>query len=173
MKNNRLILSCSRKDALLRACDYDLVLVRGVSGSGKSTFARELQDNILGTRSILDVPEIFEADLAFMDQGVYKFDWTKLGKAHDDCHKGVKDRLLRGKPCIVANTLTREFELAPYFDITSQFEGLDVCVVDLYTQFGNVHGVPPEVVNKQALRFIPCDMLPDRFDFAGIKVYDW
>lgn len=170
MRNNRSIYILNRAQALCEAKHFDLILVRGVSGSGKSTFANDLDRAIRIPYDAVPA-KVIEADQYFIKDGRYQFNYRDLGKAHDFCHNTVRERALRGQPTIVANTLTREFELQPYFDIAEQFEGLDVCVVDLYTQFENVHGIPPEAVNKQALRFIPCEMLPDRFDFTGIKVY--
>ena len=51
----------------------ELILVRGIPGSGKSTFAKSLG----GTH--------FETDKFFMVDGEYKFDGTKIKEAHKWC----------------------------------------------------------------------------------------
>ncbi len=51
-----------------------LYIVRGIPGSGKSTFAKQL----VGADFL-----VCEADKYFMVDGEYKFDATKLKQAHD------------------------------------------------------------------------------------------
>ncbi len=51
-----------------------LYIVRGIPGSGKSTFAKTLGG------------QHYEADMFFIDEnGVYNFDFTKIKDAHQWC----------------------------------------------------------------------------------------
>jgi len=59
--------------------EKNLYIIRGVPGSGKSTFAK----------SIAKPWQIFEADQFFMKHGKYDFDFTKLRLAHESCKRRV------------------------------------------------------------------------------------
>ena len=55
-----------------------LFLVRGLPGSGKTTFAKQLSDIV------------FEADMYFESNGEYKFDPSKIRDAHEWCKGHVR-----------------------------------------------------------------------------------
>ena len=60
-----------------------LYIVRGIPGSGKSTFAKTLGG------------QHFEADMYFIDEsGNYKFDITEIKLAHEWCQGMVKAHML-------------------------------------------------------------------------------
>lgn len=61
--------------------DLNLYMIIGISGSGKSTFAKSLasKENI----------KYFEADQYFEKDGEYLFDRAQLGKAHGWCQFSV------------------------------------------------------------------------------------
>jgi len=90
-----------------------LIILRGLPGSGKSTFANYMFSN-----------NIFEADKYFYDEdGTYNFDVTKLHAAHKWCQLRVEhameDNLESNgqyfSEIVVSNTSTTEKELEPYF----------------------------------------------------------
>ena len=79
-----------------------LYIVRGVPGSGKSTFAQSL-----------DCP-VFEADQYFIDSetGEYKFDGSKIKLAHNWCKLRVEQSMEDDSQKIaVSNTFTQEWEM--------------------------------------------------------------
>jgi predicted kinase len=121
----------------------DLILVRGVSGAGKDTFAE-----------LIGGP-IFSADNYFMKNGNYEFDVTKLGQAHNQCQRKTQDAMETGlsKIC-VANTFTTQREMKEYFQLAKQF-GYRVFTVIVENRHGgqNVHNVPEQVLTKQKGRF--------------------
>jgi energy-coupling factor transporter ATP-binding protein EcfA2 len=91
-----------------------IVLLRGHSGAGKTTYARSL---------IKALPEyqkgiICSADNYFMSKdGKYNFDYKKLDLAHRDCFCRFWTSIVTsGKYdlVIVDNTNTRLYELSPY-----------------------------------------------------------
>ena len=55
-----------------------LYILRGLPGAGKSTLAKNVG------------AVYFEADMFFMEGNEYKFDNTKLRKAHDWCQNQVR-----------------------------------------------------------------------------------
>lgn len=150
---------------------FGLILVRGVPGSGKSTLAQKIKKAMETEQDSLWAAETFETDAWFEKNGGYNV--AKLGAAHSATQHNVNRALLRGVTCIVANTFTREFELAPYLNMTRQFTCCHTLIIDVYTQFGNVHGVPAEHVEKMKRRFVPVDHLKfsDAFEFEGVKIY--
>ncbi len=61
-----------------------LYIVRGVPGSGKSTFAK----------SIAKSWQIFEADDYFVKNGKYEFNFSHLRDAHDSCKRKVHKSMI-------------------------------------------------------------------------------
>ena len=121
----------------------DLVLVRGVSGSGKSTFAE------------LITPHVFSADDYFMRDGKYEFNAEELGKAHFWCKLKTEEAMQRGIDKIaVANTFTTWKELKPYFELAKKYNyRVFSVVVENRHGSGDVHSVPPETLDRQEERF--------------------
>ena len=70
-----------------------LYIVRGIPGSGKSTFAKTLG----GTH--------FETDNFFMVDGEYKFDVTKLKVAHEWCQNSVNTAMILNITTDLNNTI--------------------------------------------------------------------
>ena len=127
-----------------------LYIVRGIPGSGKSTFAKTLG----GTH--------FETDEFFMVDGEYKFDPTKLKEAHRWCQDSVNTAMILNHTAglnnviVVSNSFTQEWEMEPYFQMADTY-GYKVFSVIVENRHGgiNTHGVPEDKL--QAMR--------DRFEF--------
>jgi predicted kinase len=89
-------------------------ILRGASGSGKSTWAK--------TKSSGAYPEasfIVSADKYFMKDGVYKFDPTKLQEAHSSCLQEYISLLQKKENyfpfrIVVDNTNCTIAEISPY-----------------------------------------------------------
>lgn len=130
-----------------------LYIVRGVPGSGKSTFAEAL----VGHDFL-----VCEADKFFYDkEGNYNFDGSRLKEAHEFCRSRVetymKDSLVNDqfyREIAVSNTFTREWEMQPYVDLAEKY-GYQVFSVIVENRHGgkNVHGVPDEMIEKMKERF--------------------
>jgi len=129
----------------------NLYIVRGLPGSGKSTFAK----------SIAKSYQVFEADQYFMKNGKYKFDPTKLKEAHNDCKNRVTRRmretlfnLIFFRNIVVSNTFTQEWEMEFYFDIAKLYGyKVHTIIVENRHEGVNVHGVPEDKLQVMEDRF--------------------
>ena len=131
-----------------------LYIVRGVPGSGKSTFAKRLVgDDFL----------VCEADKYFVDKetGEYNFDFTKIKDAHKFCQDTVetymKDSLVNDnfyREIAVSNTLTQEWEMERYYELAKQY-GYKVfsVIVENRHEGINEHGVPEDKIQIMKDRF--------------------
>ena len=119
-----------------------LILVRGCSGSGKTTFAGLLFEYVIS------------ADDYFTKNGEYKFDATKLHFAHQYSINATETSMRNSaEQIVVANTFTTEKELAPYINLANNY-GYQVfsVVVEHRHNGSNVHDVSDEIINRQAQR---------------------
>lgn len=121
----------------------ELILFRGLPGSGKTSLAEVL----------LDI--VFSADDYFITADGYQFDATKLKYAHDWCQKNTADAMHDGVDRIgVANTFTQAWEMQPYFD-HAKYYGYRVhtIIVENRHMSTDIHSVPKESKAKMQKRF--------------------
>jgi len=121
----------------------ELVLIRGLPGSGKTTMARVLA--LVGY-------EHHEADQYFERDGGYAFDATELQKAHAFCLESAKGSMMRGARCVVANTFTRLWEMQPYID-AAKAARVPVRVIEAHGNWANCHGVPDDAIKRMRARW--------------------
>ena len=122
-----------------------LYIVRGIPGSGKSTFAQSL-----------DCP-VFEADQYFIDSetGEYKFDGSKIKLAHNWCKLRVEQSMEdESQKIAVSNTFTQEWEMDAYYELAKQY-GYRVFSLIVENRHGgiNEHGVPEDKLEIMKNRF--------------------
>lgn len=125
-----------------------LYFVRGPSGVGKTTLAKEMAQKY-------DLIHV-EADQFFERGGKYAFNASLLGVAHRIAKEKMKDALESGKGVVVSNTSTRLSEVDRYLDAVP--DGIEVHVVDLKrdgqrAEYKNTHNVPASKVAEHAARF--------------------
>ena len=121
----------------------ELIIVRGIPGCGKSTFA-----HILGNA-------ICTADDFHMKDGEYCWTPENVGKAHFWCQEKANNYMMEGiSPVIIANTSTTEKEFKPYYDLAEKW-GYTVFSIIVENRHGGVsdHGVPEETLEKMTNRF--------------------
>jgi predicted kinase len=121
----------------------ELILLRGLPGSGKSTFA----EVIGGFRC--------EADMFFMEDGEYKFDINRIKEAHRWCKEQCQSFMVREKPkVIVSNTFTQEWEMEDYYDLAKRY-GYKVTSVIVENRHGgeSIHSVPDATLGNMRNRF--------------------
>ncbi len=124
-----------------------LYIVRGLPGSGKSTFAN--------TNFAIRGAKHFEADMYFCRFGEYEFDSLLIRNAHRWCYESTKTALQKGHDVVVSNTFTRKWEMQEYLDLRNSIEGLQIQIFAMTDNYGNVHGVPPETIAKMQRRWEP------------------
>lgn len=124
-----------------------LTLVRGLPGSGKTSFVwRCIGDSLEKSKQIA-------TDDFFMVDGRYQFDPKLLPENHEKCRLQVEEWLKEGYNVWVHNTFVRRWEIAPYerlskeigtkFDVISKGDG---GCTDEELAARNSHGVPAEKI---------------------------
>lgn len=134
-----------------------LVLLRGLPGAGKTTFASAVAALVQDSPSTLIV-NTFAADDYFMRTGEYLFDASKLPDAHAWCREEVRMAMAYEVDMIlVHNTFTTNHEMQPYFELADTYD-YDVVSLIVENRHGNksVHGVPEETMKKMKDRFSVC-----------------
>lgn len=124
-----------------------LILIRGIPGSGKSTYAK--------THYVSKGFEHYEADMFFIDeQGNYSWDKNKIHLAHQWCFDKFSDAVLRRVNVVISNTFTRHREMKDYINLANESD-YEVEIVVCTGNYQNVHNVPDETVEKMRNRFQP------------------
>jgi predicted kinase len=125
-----------------------LVIMRGLSGSGKSTRAREIEEEIYG--------EILSTDDHFMVNGEYKFNPAMLGEYHAKTLEMAKELLSKNCSVILDNTNTAKWHYAAYVEFAKSkgipvFQEIlhDSGLIDESLAKRNLHGVPVEEIKRQ------------------------
>lgn len=121
----------------------NLYIVRGVPGSGKTTFANKICDKVVSAD-----------DYHYTDDGVYDWKLENQGAAHRYCQGKTRSIMETGKDVAVANTSTTVKEMKPYYKMAEEF-GYTVFSVIVENRHGgtNVHNVPAETLKNMKNRF--------------------
>lgn len=126
-----------------------LFLLRGVPGAGKSTLAK-----------MLNADAHFETDNFFVREGVYNFEPSKIGMAHEWCQAQVDNAMLVDytsnlyETIVVSNTFTQEWEMEAYYEMAKQYKYRVISIVVENRHGGvNNHGVPEDKVQAMRDRF--------------------
>jgi predicted kinase len=122
----------------------ELILLRGLPGSGKSTVAK------------LFGGEHYEADMFFLDSNNnYVFHVSKLKSAHAWCQDLVYLAMMRNEErIVVSNTFTQEWEMDAYYKL-AETHGYRVTALIVENRHGgvNVHDVPTDKLEQMRNRF--------------------
>jgi predicted kinase len=135
-----------------------LILCRGVSGAGKSTFAKTLGCPVYEADQYFMVHRDFETNEIIarnQPDGIYEFEPTKLKEAHESCRYGVEGSMIDSESKIaVANTFTQEWEMEPYFELAKKYGYVVFTIIVENRHNGkNVHNVPEDKIEQMKNRF--------------------
>ncbi|HCG5126687.1 TPA: ATP-binding protein [Vibrio parahaemolyticus] len=118
-----------------------LTLVRGLPGSGKSTYAKTL-DAIL-----------VEADQFFIDKNDnYQYDPALIKNVHAWCQLETKRLLRAGFDVVVANTFVKNWEMSFYKSLADEMN-VSFKVIEINGKYQNIHGVPDAVITRMSKQF--------------------
>ncbi|ESO86356.1 hypothetical protein LOTGIDRAFT_167168 [Lottia gigantea] len=100
-----------------------MFLMRGLSGSGKSTVVKKIQ-------TIYPSNIVCSADNCFLDErGNYNYDFNKLSNAHDSCKEMAKINCQRGvQTVIIDNTNVKYWEAKYYFNLAYLYNYIVIIV---------------------------------------------
>ena len=113
----------------------EIVLIRGLPGSGKSTKAKAMS----GYRHL-------EADQYLEVNGEYVYDASKVKLAHDWCVSTAKESLEQRLNVVVSNTFVRLWEMQRYIDLGFPFR-----IIEMKDKYQNIHGVPQDKIDLMAI----------------------
>jgi predicted kinase len=126
-----------------------MILIRGLPGSGKTTFANFLQ-------SLGENVAICSADHYFEDPvtGEYKFDDSKLRQAHISCQQHAEFEMTQGNTVVISNVNARTREMKIYEELAEKYE-YQVFHIVVENRHGNksIHNVSDDLLEKMRARF--------------------
>ena len=129
--------------------DRNLILLRGVSGAGKSTVAELFIDS-----------DILSTDDFFMKDGEYQFDANSLVENHMKC-TAEADRIMNlattedaVHTLVIHNTFTKQWEMTPYLILAEKYGyTVHTIIVENRHESESIHDVPQASVDAQRDRF--------------------
>jgi predicted kinase len=126
----------------------ELILLRGLPGSGKTTLAGVLSEE--GKYPLFSVDDYFTDE-----NGHYDFRFQENHLAYKKCEECVMSAMQDGiAKIILHNTFTMEWEMAPYFKMAAE-HGYRLHVVTVENRHGskNTHDIPYEHVEKMRAKY--------------------
>ena len=128
--------------------NVNMILVRGLPGSGKTTLSELLSSN--GKFPVFSIDEYFTDE-----KGNYSFDYEKNYLAYKACEENTEKAILDNTEIIlVDNTFTIAWEMEPYFKLARKHECvLHVITVENYHGSENIHQVSKEQILKMAIKY--------------------
>ena len=127
---------------MIESNETTLYVIRGLPGSGKTSFAKSLNLNF------------YEADQYFERFNNGKFDHKLLKKAHQYCYESVKQELEKGQSAIVSNTMTSEIEILEYQNLAKELNIRFISLILENRHDGvSIHNVPKNSIENMKKRF--------------------
>lgn len=118
-----------------------LTLIRGLPGSGKSTYAKRHFDCL-----------VLENDMWHVSDGVYRWSEESLMESLDWVYGLARSVLGKGRDVCIANTFTKRRFVESYRRLAEEC-GARFAVVRLENRFGSVHHVPAATMKSMEEHF--------------------
>ena len=147
---------------------HNLILLRGVSGAGKSTIAELFTDAVLVSTddyfmekewcTICDDGEPVDA-ICNEDHNKYVFNANNLVINHQKCKDEVESIMRdvnKATLCtiVVHNTFTQQWEMKAYYDLAKKYKfTVHTLIVENRHGSTSTHNVPQESIDNQRYRF--------------------
>lgn len=162
--------------------DYKVIIMRGVSGVGKTSLARSIAEKCLQEGNT----HIVSANDYFVDEdGIYRWNPVKLPEAHAACYRKFLDDMIffeqnpedwSGRRTIVDNTNLRKWEIAPYI-LAAQACKVPYVIAEVSSpesaevlEKRNAHGVSARSIQGQILKmFTSDDFFPREWEHLFVR----
>jgi predicted kinase len=124
-----------------------LYLVRGLPGSGKSTFAQELAGG-------LDCNHFEHDKYLYTDEGEYLWTEKRMAYAYRQCLRDTEETMADGEPVVVSNVFPTSKSLKNYRKLAEKY-GYRVTYIVVENRRGgtNIHDVPQEALDNMREAF--------------------
>lgn len=126
-----------------------LIILRGLPGSGKTTIAKSLSEE--------NKYPVFSIDDYFTNPttGEYKFIFSENHLAYKQCEEKTEKAMQEQKQKIILhNTFTMNWEIEPYFLLAKRYQyDVFVLTVEKYHEGENTHQVSHEQLKKMAEKY--------------------
>jgi hypothetical protein len=132
------------REMIEKIAAFECVILRGLPGSGKSTFARRLVDEFGFVQ--------LEADNHFYVNGEYRFDPMRVADAHALVVRDAVAHLRAGRRVVVANTHAQLWEMAGIVGAATLSQH-SYCFVNCTGTYTNIHAVPENIISAMKERF--------------------
>lgn len=130
----------------------ELVILRGLPGSGKSTTARKDYPGHLH----------YEPDYLYKDvSGKYRFDSQIWDKVTDLVYTLTDLALARKEPVVVSDVFPKKADVARFQEL-AEYHGSTFKVITLLPNYSSTHRVPKTIVEDMAKEFEAIPLCPAR-----------
>lgn len=119
-----------------------LLIVRGLPGSGKSTFANVYYPDWLH----------IERDMFYMKFGIYQYDNAKFSQASEWCARMVEEAMAKGMDCILT-TCCLSVRAVDFYKEIAKRHSQPYTIIKCKGKYGTVHKVPQSVLQSMASKW--------------------
>lgn len=125
----------------------NLYLIRGLPGSGKSTFASTLS-------RLYDCDHWEHDQYLYTDEGEYVWTESRMAYAYRQCLRDTEATMERGEPVVVSNVFPTAKSLKNYRKLAEKY-GYQVTYIVVENRRGgvNIHDVPQEALDNMREAF--------------------